>query len=38
MATGGRAANAAEPEHARRLAALLTGEAAHEARARAGFS
>jgi molybdate transport system substrate-binding protein len=31
-------ANAAEPVQARRLAALLTGEAAREARTRAGFS
>ena len=36
--TAAVAANAAEPEQARRLAALLTSEAAREARARAGFS
>ena len=36
--TAAVAANAAEPVHARRLAALLTGEAAREARTRAGFS
>jgi molybdate transport system substrate-binding protein len=36
--TAAVAANAGEPVHARRLAALLTGEAAREARTRAGFS
>ena len=36
--TAAVAANAAEPVQARRLAALLTGEAARDARTRAGFS
>ena len=36
--TAAVATSAAEPVQARRLAALLTGEAAREARARAGFS